>query len=835
MKNIFLLIFTFYFVMDVNAQKKTTVITGKVVNENELSVANVSVIILGKLIGTTTTDSGTFNITVPTEKAFALVFTAIGYKEKQINFLLANEEKEFVTVRLIRNTKTGENVTVVAKKREDEVSLVKINPKNAFTIPTPLGGIESLIKIFVGDNNELTSQYQVRGGNYDENLIYVNDFEIYRPYLVSNGQQEGLSFINPQMTNNVYFQLGGFQAKYGDKMSSVLDVTYKKPKQFGGSAYISMLEQGIHFEGANKKNNFSYIMGVRTRNNSNLLSSQETKGNYQPSSKDVQAQLVFKPNGKIELEGLANISQTKFTLIPEFSQKSSTVFSPLFSANLGLDIYFEGQERDIYKTNMFGIATTFTPRKNLKLKFLASSFKDNENENFDIIGAYLFGERDFDNTKPTFGQIVNALGVGAFQNYARNKLDITVNNISHKGSLDKGKNYLQWGLGIDKKTIADKINQYEMQDSTGYTLPFNPNVLQAQNVIKGITSFNYSNITGYIQNNYKFGGDSSNITLQGGVRFNYNTLNQQLLISPRFSAAYKPNNWNRNFIFKTAVGAYAQPPFYREMRRPNGTVNYNLKAQQSVHFIAGADYNFKRNNRPFKFTAEAYYKAMQNVVPYDIDNVRLRYFGENNANAFATGAEFRLFGDLVKDAESWVSLGIMQTKENINGDFYYNYKNATGEIITRNTNDRVVVDSVKQEIGWLRRPTDRRVTFGLFFSDYLATNKNLKVYINTITGTNMPYNLPNNPKYRNALIIDPYLRVDIGFSALLIDAEKMERRSHAPFKAFKNVWLSLEIFNLIDRRNQISFLFIKDFSNTTFSIPNRLTPRLLNLKLFAKW
>ncbi len=816
------------------AQKKTATINGRIINENEDPIAKASIIILGKTIGVSTNDTGFFTLKVPAEKAFALTITAIGYKEKQQNFLLADGEQETVTIKLNKKTTLSEDVTVVAKKREDEVSLVKLNPKNALTIPTPIGGIESLIKIFVGDNNELTSQYQVRGGNYDENLIYVNDFEIYRPYLVSNGQQEGLSFINPQLASNVYFQLGGFQAKYGDKMSSVLDITYRKPKQFGGSAYISLLEQGIHFEGANKKNNLSYLIGARSRTNSSLLGSQETKGNYQPSSRDVQAQLNYKPSAKFELEGLVNLSQTKFTLIPEFSQKTSSVFSPLFSANLGLDIYFEGQERDIYKTNMFGLATTITPRKNLKLKFLASRFQNNEKENYDIIGAYLFGERDFDNTKPTFGQIVNALGVGAFQNYARNNLNVNVINFSHKGSYDKGNNYLQWGFGFDKNQIADKLNEYEMHDSTGYTLPFNPNLLQARSVLKTSNNFDYNRITGYVQNNYNV-GDSSGLTIQAGVRFNYNTLNQQFLVSPRVSAAYKPLNWERNFIFKTAIGAYAQPPFYREMRQPNGVVNTNLKAQQSIHFITGADYNFKRRNRPFKFTAEAYYKTMNNVVPYDIDNVRLRYFGQNNAKAYAMGAEFRLFGELVKDAESWVSLGIMQTKENINNDFYYNYKNAAGQVITSATDDRVVVDSVRQDIGWLRRPTDRLITFGLFFSDYLSTNKNVKVYLNTITGTNMPYNLPNNPKYRNALIVDPYLRVDIGFSALLIDAEKMERRSHAPFKAFKNVWLNVEVFNLIDRRNQISFLFIKDFSNTTFSIPNRLTPRLLNVKLFARW
>ena len=816
------------------AQKKLATITGKVVDDNENAISQTSIIILGNTKGVTTNDSGYFSITVPAEKAFSIVFSHIGFADVQQNYLLAQGEKESITIRMLKSKQTQNAITVIAQSRAEEVSLIKINPKLAYSLPTPTGGIEGLLKIFVGDRNELTSQYNVRGGNYDENLIYVNDFEIYRPYLVSNGQQEGLSFINPQLTQNVYFQLGGFQAKYGDKMSSVLDVQYRKPKQFAGSVYVSLLEQGFHIEGSSKHEKFTYLLGVRNKNNRNLLASQETKGIYQPSSNDLQGLFTYNATKKVQLELLTNISQTKFTLIPEFSQKTTSVFSPLFTANLGLDVYFEGQERDQYNTNMVGFATTIKASKKLKLKFQASAFTDNEKENYDIIGAYVFGERDFDNTKPTFGQIINSLGVGAFQNFARNTLNINVNNISHKGSYDNGKHYLQWGVGYDHTKIDDKINEFELHDSAGYSLPFNPNVLQLKRVLKAKANYSFGRATAYIQDNYSI-NDSLGLTAQAGIRLNYNSLNQQLLISPRVSLAWKPTKWQKNYIFKLAAGAYAQPPFYRELRRPNGTLNFALKAQQSYHLIAGTDYNFKYNNRPFKLTGEAYYKAMTNVVPYDIDNVRLRYFGENNAKAYATGAEIRLFGELVKDAESWVSIGIMKTRENLDNDFYYNYKNAAGEVITSKTTDRVITDSVQQTVGWLRRPTDRLITFGLFFSDYLATNKNLKVFVNTITGTNMPYNIPGNAKYRNALIIEPYLRIDLGFSALLLDAEKPTRRSHAPFKAFNNVWLNVEIFNLIDRRNQISFLFIKDYANNTFSIPNRLTPRLLNVKLMARF
>ena len=357
---------------------------------------------------------------------------------------------------------------------EEKPVLIRPNPKSVINLPSPVTGVESLIKIFVGSNNELTSQYSVRGGSYDENLIYVNDFEIFRPYLVRNGQQEGLSFINPEMVRNINFYNGGFQAKYGDKMSSVLDIQYKKPKRFGGSAYVGILEQGLQLEGISNNNKLSYLIGVRNRSNKNLLSRQETQGNYVPSSSDLQALINYQFNEKWQAEFLGNISQTKFTLVPEFSQLTSAVFSPYFTAVLGLDIYFDGQERDQYKTNMIGLAITNQSRKNLKLKWMVSRFENDEEENIDIAGAYLFGERDFDKAKPTFGLIVNPLGAGVFQNFARNKLNIENWNFSHKGTLDKGKHAFQWGIGFDKSSIDDKLNEWELQDSAGYSLPFNP-------------------------------------------------------------------------------------------------------------------------------------------------------------------------------------------------------------------------------------------------------------------------------------------------------------------------------------------------------------------------
>jgi hypothetical protein len=805
-----------------HAQRRAAFVTGKTIDENEQPISNVSVTILGRQTGIVTDDSGRFRISVPPDRAFALVFSYTGYKTAQRNFLLNEREEETVVVKLERESKELETITVTDQRQRREAGLVTVNPKHAINIPSPTGGVESLIKIFVGSNNELTSQYTVRGGNYDENLIYVNDFEVFRPYLVRSGQQEGLSFINAELARSVNFYNGGFQAKYGDKMSSVLDIQYRKPKGFGGSAYAGLLEQGLHLEGSSSR--FSYLVGIRNRSNRNLLSSQETKGNYVPSSADLQGLVTYQFNDKWSAELLGNVSRTKFTLLPEFSQKTSSVFSPFFTASLGLNIYFFGREEDKYKTNMLGLSVTNQVNKHLRLKWMASRFENNESESVDITGAYLFGERDYDRSKSTYGLIVNPLGAGVFQNYSRNRLNIAVWNLSHKGYLDHGSHYFQWGITAEKQLVNDRINDWEYQDSAGYSLPHDPSHLALFKVLKTRATLEVNRLSGYLQDNILF-GDTTGFTVQAGLRFNYNDLNQELLLSPRVGFSWQPR-WKRDIIFRGAAGVYHQPPFYREYRRMDGTVNTDLKAQKSWQLVGGVDYNFSSGNRPFRFTAEAFYKHMWDVVPYDIENVRVRYFGENNARAYATGIEMRLFGEIVKDAESWISMSVMRTRENINNDFFYNYRlDASNQ----------PVDSTLTEGGWFRRPTDRLITFGMYFQDYLSTNKNFKMYLNGLYGSNLPYNIPNSIKYRNALIITPYIRMDVGFSALLLDSDKSNRRSHHPFRNFENIWATLEVFNIIDRANTISYLLIKDFSNTTFSIPNRLTPRLLNLKLIARF
>jgi hypothetical protein len=813
------------------AQKKTAWVSGIVVDENDRGISATSVMILGKASGMISNDSGYFKIQVPAERSFALVFSHTGYNNIQQNFFLSNDEEEKVVIKLSRLGKTLDNIVIGDQRERIDAGLTRINPKTAVSLPSTIGGVEGLIKILVGSNNELTSQYSVRGGNYDENLIYINDFEIFRPYLVRSGQQEGLSFINPEMARNISFYNGGFQAKYGDKMSSVLDIQYKKPKQFGGSAYMSLLEQGAHLEGTAQNNRVSWLVGVRNRSNRNLLSSQETKGAYIPSSSDLQGYVTWQLNSQWQLELLANFSATRFKLIPESAQKTSSVFSPFFTSNLGLDIYFEGIEKDGYNTHLIGLSAIQKPNKKTTLKWMLSRFTNSEKENFNIAGAYLFGDRDFDNSSASFGQIVNPLGAGFYQNYGRNKLDIEVWNAALKGSIEKNNHYLQFGHSIDRTTIKDKLYEWEYQDSAGYSLPVHTGKLSLflnSNARLGITKW-----SGYVQDNISLQNNKAAVIVQAGVRYNYNSLNNEFLISPRAQISIKPY-WKKDVVFKLAAGIYNQPPFYREMRRYDGSLNTDIKAQKSYQLVGGLDYNFKNSNRPWRLTTELYYKSIKDLAPYDVDNVRIRYYGHNNAKGYAYGLETRLYGELVKDAESWLSFGLMRTKENIEGDTYFLYTNAAGEIINADTPDKIPVDSLEQQVGWVRRPTDRLLTVGLFLQDYLSTNKNFRVHLNMLYGSNMPFNIPKSVRYRNALKIEPYIRVDIGFSALLL-SEKSLRRSHNPFKGLDNIWASLEVFNLIDRRNVISYQLIKDFSNKVYSIPNRLTPRLINFKIVARF
>lgn len=800
-------------------QSETAVVKGKILDEFNSPLESVTVSIEGYSGGSKSNAQGDFTLTVPAEKNIRIVFSSIGFETKKIARKFSKGEVYSISISLKNNAITMRGVVKKNDRKRNEAGSVRIDAKMHDQLPSVTGGIEGLLKIFLSNNNELTSQYNVRGGNFDENLVYINDFEVYRPFLVRSGQQEGLSVINADLVSSVNFSTGGFQSKFGDKMSSVLDITYKRPKEFGGSVTLSMLGLGAHLEGTGIKNRLSYMIGLRQKSNQYLLQSQQTKGVYNPSFTDVQAYINYQFNTDWQMDVFGNYARNRFDFQPESSTQSFGLINKAFQ----LRTFFNGGEIDKFDSRFGGVSVTNTPNDRLTLKLLASGFQTNESETYDIQGEYLLGELETDLGKENFGDVKYALGTGIIHNYARNYLNVNVGNLGHKGSYDAKKHYLQWGLNSEFIRIQDKLNEWERRDSAGFSQPYSDSILLMSKVYKSSQDFSYTRLSGYVQDNIAF--DSLNLVVTGGVRFNYNLLNKEFLVSPRLQLSWKPNWKGKDVIFRAATGLYHQPPFYREMRDLNGNVNFDVKAQKSFHAVGGMDVNFKAfQNRPFKFTTEFYYKNMWDLVPYEYDNVRLRYFGKNNAKGYAYGAEFRLYGDLVKDAESWISLGIMKTAEDVLDDRIDIKSNVTGD------------DSTTIYPGYIPRPTDSRVSFGLFFADYLPRNKNFRLHLNGLYSTGLPFGPPDQKRYADTLRIPSYKRVDVGFSALLLDGAKKDRPRYSYFRKIKTMWLSLEVFNLLGIQNTLSYLWIQDqTSGGTYAVPNRLTSRLLNVKLVTKF
>ena len=719
-------------------------------------------------------------------------------------------------------------------KRTRSEQIHRIDPKAINILPSASNGVEALLKTLPGvtSNNELSSQYSVRGGNYDENLIYVNDIEIYRPYLVRSGQQEGLSFVNSDMVSSILFSAGGFEAKYGDKMSSVLDIKYRKPDNFNATANVNLLGAALHTEGTNKNHRFSFQLGARQKSNQYLLGAMETKGEYKPSFYDVQTFLTYDVTEKLEINFLGNLSQNKYQMIPQTRQ---TEFGHVNEA-LRLTVYFDGQEIDQFNTKMGALSSIYRPNKNLTLKLISSVFNTNENEDFDIQGEYRLDELVKDLGADDFGKVAFNRGIGTYLNHSRNVLKAGIYNLEHKGYYNKGNQNLLWGAKIQQEQVNDKLNMWTMIDSSGFSIPqsgLNQDQIFLQNVLKTQIKINSLRYSSYIQNTVNW-GDSAEYSFTYGARASYWDINKQLVLSPRLNFAVKPN-WNKDILFKAAAGYYNQPPFYRELRGFDGVINNSVKAQNSLQFVLGSDLNFIAWKRPFKFTSEIYYKHITNLIPYEIDNVRIRYFANNNATGYATGIDLKVNGEFVIGTESWASLSVMQTQENITNDFYYNYFNASGEKIIKGiTFDGVTTDSVKIEPGNIYRPSDQRVTFGLFFQDYLPMLPDFKMHMNFQYGSGMPFGPPTHLRYQSVYRMPSYRRVDIGFSYQII-SESKRPREHSPFKFFNDLLISAEVFNLLQVNNIISYLWVKDVSNQLYAVPNYLTPRLLNIKVIGKF
>lgn len=799
---------------------QTARVKGVLLDEFNAPIENVT--IKTNQTGTVTDATGFYMIEVPANEEITISFTHVSFKKTAVKVnLKPNEDFEFNPVMSSKIEQIGEVIVTGNSKKRIE-GVVSIDPVIIRKIPGANPGIENIIKTLPGvySNNELSTSYAVRGGNYDENLVYVNEIEVYRPFLIRSGQQEGLSFTNTEMVQNVDFSAGGFQSKYGDKMSSVLDITYRNPKRFKAGLDASLLGGSLTVEGVSKNTKWSNITGFRYRDNSLLVNSQETESNFRPRFMDVQTLLNYNASTKWQWSFLGNISQNKYHYQPLSRQTNfGTVNEPI-----ALLVVYDGQEKDEYLTMFGAIKSVYQYNEKNKLKFISSVYHTKEQEYYDILAQYRLGEVDANIGSDTFGDVVYTRGVGGQLTHARNDLDALIFNAEVKGFHELNKNtQVEWGLKYQHEDIRDRVVEWEVIDSAGFSLPnplldyvndqpYNPYTgpLAPFFSSRGTNFTKVNRFQGYAQWNYRGEIGSSQYWLNAGVRaHSWQVQNQiengkaQFAFSPRVQFALKPD-WEKDMLFRVSGGVYQQPPFYRELRDSSATVHPNVKAQKSYHFVVSNDYSFKMWNRPFKLVSEAYYKMMTDVNVYTIDNVRIRYKADNNAEAYAYGFDARLNGEFVPGTESWFSFGYLKTEEN------YNNK------------------------GNIARPTDQRLKFGLLFQDYMPNLPNVKVYLNLVYNTGLPGGSPSYADpYDYQFRLKDYRRADAGF--LYVFKDESIKSSKNWLKSFSELSLGLEIFNLFNNQNAITNTWVRDvYTKSQYGIPNYMTTRVFNVKLVAR-
>ena len=807
------LFFCFGFV----ALAQTAKIKGVILDKKNQPVVNVNVSCQGNV--TQTNANGYYNITVAANQKVVVVFSHVSLKKVTVSIALKpNEEYEFDLVMNDQDEQMGE-VVIMSNNKKRVQGITTIEPEMIRKIPGANAGVENILKSLPGvnSNNELSTQYAVRGGNYDENLVYVNEIEVYRPFLIRSGQQEGLSFTNTDLVQNVDFSAGGFQSKFGDKLSSVLDITYRKPTQFGAVAEASFLGASVAVDAVSKNGKWSEVTGIRYRNNSLLVDSQETQTNYTPTFADFQTNVNFKPSDKWEFSFLGNVSSNDYQYQPLTRQTNfGTINDPM-----ALLIYYEGQEKDKYTTFFGAVKSTYTASVNSTYKFIASGYHTQEQEYFDILAQYRLGEVDSNIGSDTFGDVAFTRGIGSQLSHARNDLDALIINTELKGIHNFKKNQLEWGAKFTRESIRDRVIEWEVIDSAGFSInppidflpkndqPYSPYTgpLVPYNNVRATNFVDINRFTGYVQWSRKGYIGSNEIWMNAGVRSQNWTVSgdnitstTQITFSPRAQFSLKPN-WNKDMFFRLSGGLYHQPPSYRELRDADGVVNPDVKAQQSIHIVLSNDYSFKMWQRPFKMVSELYYKSLTDVNSYTLDNVRIRYEAANNAKAYAQGFDFRLNGEFVPGTESWFSFGYLKTEENIDNK------------------------------GYISRPTDQRLKFALLFQDYMPKIPSIKLYLNLVYNTGLPGGSPSyaDPYFYQSRLRD-YRRADVGFSKVLIDEQNPSTKNW--LKSFKELAIGLEIFNLFDNQNAITNTWVRDvYSKNQYAIPNYMTTRVFNVKV----
>lgn len=767
---------------------------------NPLDLVNIR--IKNTLLGGVSNDKGFYSLSVAPGDSVVLIYSCLGYNKAQriIPQLSAdmrlNVRMNYTTLEL------GEVVATAIRKQTS--TLETLNADKVKLLPDPAGGsIESLVVTFAGvsSNNELSSQYSVRGGSYDENIVYVNGLEVFRPLLIRSGQQEGLSFINPDLTESVNFSAGGFEARYGDKMSSVLDIKYKKPKMFEGSASASLLGASAYVGSSLGK--FTQVTGVRYKTGRSLLKTTDTDAEYDPNFVDLQTYMTYQIAPKVEINFLGNMALNKFNFVPHSRETS---FGTIENAKK-FKVYFDGKERDKFQTLFGALTLNYDLNDKTRLGLQASAFNSKEEETYDIGGEYWLGDAIGGDTQDDLSK----LQVARYQEHARNRLTSKIMNVGHFGNTRFLNNTIQWGAMVQMEKINDKISEWEKRDSAGYSLPQLGG--ETVNLISNLFSDNEISSTrfsGYVQDMFKFRTKQGLFTLIGGVRGSYWTFNKEFIFSPRVSLGFIPN-FDQNFTFRVATGLYYQSPFYKELRTTvednfgNSVVelNRNLKSQRSIHFIAGGDYTFKASGRNFKLSTDLYYKKLDNLNPYTVDNVKIRYYGLNCATGYAMGVDFKFFGEFVPGTDSWISFSLMKSEQTINGNVKVPMPNSQGYNVS------------------------------LFFQDYFPGYKRVKLNLKGVLSGGLPV-VPPRQGYTNTnwFRTPSYKRVDLGFSYQLAGGEDaiMDRGF---FRHLKNIWFGLDIFNLFDIKNTSSYYWITNVDNQQYAIPNYLTGRQINARIIV--
>ena len=821
-------------------------INGAVGDSSGKPIELVNVVVKEDQSFATTTDAkGRYELKVPANKKITIVFSYLSKILYTKSIQLKKNDDEQISFQIDAPVTVLKDVVFTDEtNRTEDITKIKISE---IQLPDVGGGIEAYLAaqaLGFSKSNELSSNYSVRGGSFDENLVYVNDFEIYRPYLMRSGQQEGLSFANPDLVSSLKFSSGGFQAQYGDKLSSVMDVTYKRPVTWGGSVSASLLGVSAHVEGCSKDpKRFTFLLGFRQKDSQYLLNSLDTKGQYSPNFLDLQLFMTLMINDKWSMEIIDNYSRNQFVFLPT---TQTTTFG---SVNMvkQLNILFDGQEIDNYQSITNGLSFIYKPKDNLRIKFMASQYDDQEKENYNLIANYSIGDVQTDPSQSNYGQVTNYDGVGALHNWARNTLYIDVYTLATRGSWFTGNHDVKWGVDYKHEMITSRVSQWDMLDSAGYSLPYVNGTAQksfygdstpantfslvnTDQSLYSVFNLNSNRISAFIQDTWRF-GDSSRYSFNYGVRFQYWDVNKEPFVTPRVQLSAKPN-LRKDIVLTLSGGLYYQPPFYREMQEPTGTVNTNLKAQKSAQVVAGFNYAFKAWNRPFSFVMEAYYKYLWDVVSFDYNNTLIQYSGLNNAKGYAAGLDMRLNGELAKGTESWVSLSLLNTQNVVQGTQQTQYLDAHGNPVTyiNSITQPTITDTIKRSVGYQPRATDQLVTVNVFFSDHLPRWPFIKLNMLLAFGSGVPVKSPNATYYTNDERLPFYKRVDMGFAGQLWDPKWAKKKTPAS-RAFKSVWLSLDVLNIFGIENVVSYLWIKDFYNNQYAVPNNLSGRRVNLKV----